>query len=735
MNASWLLRVLVCGVTIVGLALVWRLEYEKEIQLEVSNATKVGEYGWRIPIPPITEFPFQVLSDSNDAPSRSSLKLYENDAELGPAHSVHSDVSNLGRGAFSHWGGWLYFSSSDNSDPRANRINYSASVQYGFKKTAIISLAFVTILAGALSVFFPYFKDARRKASDLRISVFYLISRKILKRLIQPAISDRMFWCAFGVIFLTGFGVRIYWMWALGLPYIVPDSLSYILPALENPYLPFGEARTAGVPYLASIGLAMMAHPIGFTMMYTALWAVSTVAIVVVCFSVLNLRVLALILLAYLCFIQKNMALEFTILSEHAARTMYLFSISIMLLSIRRISILVGVCLGLAAFFNIMIKPSAMAFLPLIVIWYGLAWFFFSRHSARRVMVSAGVCLSVIATLMVLYMSAFDKRYNSFAISHFDGFNLYAQVGHLTVLDTGIYPEIKSELEEFLPLYVEKYADQRKYAWNWLIYGATNEEMKADFGDRSPVKSVIEYVGHQSMKETNIILGELAVEGIKQNPIKYLDLVAYTFHQLAFIGFSFNYADFFSEKSLDYHREQSVEMYRWFLEDTGWNDTPLRQHVRSGLEKNMGGVAEGELPVGFSYVSEFVYWSSYYLGRLAVMLVKIGIGILVIGVLVTFYGLVTKKMRILPQHIRVTNSIWGANKMLIISVLITGLCAFGYCLALSLYSVSDPVRFLANVQDLYILTSLGLLASLAYPLKRIVVLIGFYTRVNRSRVK
>ncbi len=72
--------------------------------------------------------------------------------------------------------------------------------------------------------------------------------------------------------------------------------------------------------------------------------------------------------------------------------------------------------------------------------------------------------------------------------------------------------------------------------------------------------------------------------------------------------------------------------------------------------------------------------------------------------------------------------------MLVISVLLAGLCAFGYCLALSLYSVSDPVRFLANVQDVYILTSICLLASLTYPLKRIAVLIGAKTRITGNNV-
>jgi SAM-dependent methyltransferase len=62
--------------------------------------------------------------DSNGATS-SGLTIFENDRELGPAHSAHARIREIGRGAFSHWGADLYFSTSDNSDPTRNGRTYS----------------------------------------------------------------------------------------------------------------------------------------------------------------------------------------------------------------------------------------------------------------------------------------------------------------------------------------------------------------------------------------------------------------------------------------------------------------------------------------------------------------------------------------------------------------------------------------------------------------------------------
>jgi SAM-dependent methyltransferase len=55
----------------------------------------------------------------------SGLRIFENEVELGPAHSAHAQIRELGRGTFSHWGTDLYFSTSDNTDPRRNGRTYS----------------------------------------------------------------------------------------------------------------------------------------------------------------------------------------------------------------------------------------------------------------------------------------------------------------------------------------------------------------------------------------------------------------------------------------------------------------------------------------------------------------------------------------------------------------------------------------------------------------------------------
>jgi len=83
------------------------------------------------PIPAELGFAFIVslpalesVSDSNSAPSRSKLMLCENGSVLGPAHSLHDDIRNQGRGRYSHWAGHLLFSASDNSDPNKNQRTY-----------------------------------------------------------------------------------------------------------------------------------------------------------------------------------------------------------------------------------------------------------------------------------------------------------------------------------------------------------------------------------------------------------------------------------------------------------------------------------------------------------------------------------------------------------------------------------------------------------------------------------
>lgn len=78
-------------------------------------------------------------ADTHDARHRSTAVLFEDGVALGPPHALHDDIRTLGGGRFSLWmsdaspqGGpyaaHLYFSASDNSDPRTNGRRYELEV-------------------------------------------------------------------------------------------------------------------------------------------------------------------------------------------------------------------------------------------------------------------------------------------------------------------------------------------------------------------------------------------------------------------------------------------------------------------------------------------------------------------------------------------------------------------------------------------------------------------------------
>ena len=64
----------------------------------------------------------RIGSDSDDV---SRVRIYEDDKPLPMAHVAHLTIAELGLGRFSHWDSHLYFSSSDNTDPRTNGRKYT----------------------------------------------------------------------------------------------------------------------------------------------------------------------------------------------------------------------------------------------------------------------------------------------------------------------------------------------------------------------------------------------------------------------------------------------------------------------------------------------------------------------------------------------------------------------------------------------------------------------------------
>jgi hypothetical protein len=92
----------------------------KEIILNPMNIKHENGYAWQVDL---SEFNLQ--GDSIEFPQNSLFRLFENDRKLAPPHWLHDYIRQYGKGAYSHWGKQLLFSTSDNSNPCENNRKYA----------------------------------------------------------------------------------------------------------------------------------------------------------------------------------------------------------------------------------------------------------------------------------------------------------------------------------------------------------------------------------------------------------------------------------------------------------------------------------------------------------------------------------------------------------------------------------------------------------------------------------
>jgi hypothetical protein len=127
-------------------------------------------------------YPVEVLpTDNNDGPLDSRIELFENDRQLGPAHTMHENIRTKGGGLYSHWGKLLYFSSSDGSSPRTNERVYTIH----YRPTLPPTVLFVLFLA------------------------FCLVERRRIAQLAEGLGRWNPAWPALA-LFVVGLAVRIY---------------------------------------------------------------------------------------------------------------------------------------------------------------------------------------------------------------------------------------------------------------------------------------------------------------------------------------------------------------------------------------------------------------------------------------------------------------------------------------------------------------------------------------------
>lgn len=83
-----------------------------------------GAAAWYAPLPA----ELHKLTDTDENPARSRLRLFENDTEIGPGHMMHRRIRDAGGGAYSCWKTGLWFSTTDGSNPNTNGRTYTINL-------------------------------------------------------------------------------------------------------------------------------------------------------------------------------------------------------------------------------------------------------------------------------------------------------------------------------------------------------------------------------------------------------------------------------------------------------------------------------------------------------------------------------------------------------------------------------------------------------------------------------
>ncbi len=140
------------------------LSYPVEIQIDRQDIQWQEGYLYTYKLDPDIPLTHSIVYDSSNGHRNSRLQLTENGISLPLAHSVHEYIVERGEGRFSHWHEYLYFSSSDNLDPRKNHT-------YKIIATAelnpiLIALSWLIFLCSCLTILFIHSERITKKLTS-----------------------------------------------------------------------------------------------------------------------------------------------------------------------------------------------------------------------------------------------------------------------------------------------------------------------------------------------------------------------------------------------------------------------------------------------------------------------------------------------------------------------------------------------------------------------------------------
>ncbi len=380
--------------------------------------------------------------------------------------------------------------------------------------------------------------------------------------------GSTLFHFGFGAILFLAIGSRIVWTRSVYVPANTPDSCTYLLPALQNPSFPLDEARPIAFPYLISFSLAVFQHPIGILIVHNLLAIAAAAVLALAIRRCLHSDAVSLFLLAYMLFCAKNVAFEYLLLTEHLYRCAVALTVGMLLWLRKPVSAALTTLFAVLTLLAVFTKPTAVVLVGAVLAGFAVHRWLSPPWTWREVLKRCALYTAVVVVGVLGYMAVFFQRFGSFQIASMTGFALYWNVNPLTDLGGPAHPEVKRELMKFFPLYLDRYASRGRNLGDWVVWGSLTPEIERDFGRQSPEKVVRAYVQtHGSgsvLHRMDRVFMDLAMEGIRAHPIRYLAMSVSSTLGLLEDGLTFSYLIMPPEQAADVAAR--VQFFRdWYV--------------------------------------------------------------------------------------------------------------------------------------------------------------------------
>ena len=113
---------------------------------QISPALMQHNRGYAYVVSIAHDWPLVVRSSNIEQPYRADTRVFEDGVLLGPTHLRNDTVRRKGGGMYSHWGERLFFSASDNSDPKMNGRAYTATYTLFLAPSVLVVVALVDLV-------------------------------------------------------------------------------------------------------------------------------------------------------------------------------------------------------------------------------------------------------------------------------------------------------------------------------------------------------------------------------------------------------------------------------------------------------------------------------------------------------------------------------------------------------------------------------------------------------------